>query len=151
LPELGWHVEHIIAFSSNPNLDVTGNLLPAHPQCNLWKSNLDLETAVSTQSDELTNIYKLKAYDLTILTSVIKQDQLLPQVKEALLEAKQSTKQNFLPGTFVTVRIDTTTEQIIEQRLNESFTVVQFSHPKGGTNRTSVLANNTQRKKWMKK
>jgi hypothetical protein len=65
---------------------------------------------------------------------VIKQDQLLPQVKEALLEAKRSRKQNFLPGTFVTVRIDTTTEQIIEESPKESYTIVRLSHPKEGTN-----------------
>ena len=49
LPRLsGWHVEHIVAFSSDPAMnDVIGNMLASCPDCNRKKSAMALEQCVS--------------------------------------------------------------------------------------------------------
>jgi hypothetical protein len=32
-----WHIEHVIPFATNPEMDVCANLLPARAECNVTK------------------------------------------------------------------------------------------------------------------
>ena len=41
-----WWIDHVIAFSKDPTLDIMGNLLPTHPYCNVRKGIRNLLTVV---------------------------------------------------------------------------------------------------------
>lgn len=58
IPRLSdWHIEHVIAFSIAPSLDVFGNMLPSHASCNLRKGARSLTWCVRQKGFSLsTNI-----------------------------------------------------------------------------------------------
>ncbi len=76
-----WHIEHVIAFSENPQADILGNLLPACASCNLAKSNKDLR-----------NFRLEEGYTVATFALVLKD--LDPATRQRLQEAKDATGGN---------------------------------------------------------
>lgn len=78
-----WHVEHVLAFIRNHDMDVIGNMLPACATCNLRKHDRSLEDCVTR---DLTFDLDTSARDIA---------HLLPQAKiaiEAALAIKHSRR-----------------------------------------------------------
>ena len=87
LPRLdSWHVEHIVAFSSDPAMnDVIGNMLASCPTCNLKKSATTLEDCVS-----LKGIFACRLDE-----RAADADHLNTKARESLLRALEIKKQRF--------------------------------------------------------
>jgi hypothetical protein len=77
LPEKGWHVEHVLAFSASPATnDVLGNMLPSCRTCNLRKGTKSLADCMTRDG-------------FSLMTAVVTDDDLSmqPHVKRVLMHA----------------------------------------------------------------
>lgn len=72
-----WHIEHVIPFATNPEMDVCANLLPAHAECNVTKGARTITEAVE------------RFDQLTVDTRVLTMEKIHPYVREKLVEAKK--------------------------------------------------------------